>query len=149
MHSKWIRSWGILAIALFIAPILVIAQNGPPRGGPEYGPPRGGPEYSREGPRGEIQVTNDWRDAVNVTMWTHRRERIGEGWTLRPGISAFLDVDGERIKVRPSYKIKVGEDWGWVNLGDVGRFRRGVWYVSVRDVWRATHQGGDVPDWRR
>lgn len=118
------------------------------------------PQYSRDEPRGLIQVTNDWRNTVNVTMWTHRRERIGDSWEIEAGESAFLAVDEERIKVRPNYKIKVGSDWGWVNLGDVARFRRGVWHVNVRDIWRATHQRGDrdgrpdweddnVPDWRR
>ena len=110
----------------------------------------------RDRPRGEIQVTNDWRDAVTVTMWTHRRERIGDSWVLEPGESAYLAVDEDRIKVRPNYKIKVGNDWGWVNLGEVGEFYRGAWHVNVRDIWRATHQrrsyrddrsDGD-PDWR-
>ena len=113
-------------------------------------------ERPRDQPRGEIQITNDWRDAVTVTMWTHRRERIGDSWALEPGESAYLAVDNDRIKVRPNYKIKVGNDWGWVNLGEVGEFRRGAWQVNVRDIWRATHQrrgyrddrSDGNPDWR-
>ena len=141
----------ILVAALFLVPTGAIAQD-------DFQPFE--PERSRDGPRGQIQVTNDWRDEVNVTLWTHRRERIGDSWVLEPGESAFLAVDEDRIKVRPNYKIKVGNDWGWVNLGDVAQFRRGAWYVTVRDIWRATHQRGgrgdrpdrgdeDVPDWRR
>ena len=61
-------------------------------------------------------------------------------WTLNSGETAFLEYRDVRIKVRSSYKIKVGEDWGWVNLRDVGEFQNGVWYVNVRDIWRATHQ---------
>ncbi|NMQ19100.1 hypothetical protein E4P82_07730 [Candidatus Competibacter phosphatis] len=82
-------------------------------------------------------------------------------WTIDPGDAAFLAVDGGRIKVRPRYKIKVGNDWGWVNVGQVGHFQDGVWYVNVRDVWRATHRDradhgrddrdgqDDVPDYLR
>lgn len=149
--TRIIHVFAILVAALLLIPQGVIAQD-------QF--PRFEPEYSSDGPRGLIQVTNDWRDTVNVTMWTHRREQIGDSWEIEPGESAFLAVDEERIKVRPSYKIKVGFDWGWVNLGDVARFRRGVWYVNVRDIWRATHSRGDrggrpnwedqdVPDWRR
>lgn len=104
-----------------------------------------GDSYDR---RGEVVVTNDWRDDVRITMWTHAKERIGGHWTIRPGETATLEYDGENIKVRPNYKIKVGEDWGWVNVGDVGRFsRHGVWKLSVRDIWRATHP--DRGEYRR
>ena len=136
--TRIIHVFVILMAALLLVPGSAVAQG-------DF--PRSDPEYSRDGPRGLIQVTNDWRDAVSVTMWTHRREQIGDSWEIESGESAFLAVDEDRIKVRPSYKIKVGNDWGWVNLGDVARFRRGVWYVNVRDIWRATHQRGDRPDW--
>lgn len=146
--TKMINILVILAAVLLVAPSGAVAQD-------EF--QQFEPERSRGGPRGEIQVTNDWRNPVNVTMWTHRRERIGGSWELEPGESAFLAVDENRIKVRSSYQIKVGSDWGWVNLDSVGRFSRGVWYVNVRDIWRATHQrsgdrydrGDDVPDWQR
>jgi hypothetical protein len=115
----------MLAVLLLMAPDWVVAQ--------EYGRGEGGR-------RGTIQVTNDWRDEVKLTMWTSDRERIGEYWTLNPGDSSFLEYRDVRIKVRSSYKIKVGEDWGRVNLRDVGEFQNGVWYVNVRDIWRATHQ---------
>ena len=149
--TKIIHVLVILVAALFLVPTGAIAQN-------DF--QKFEPERSRDWPRGQIQVTNDWRDTVSVTMWTHRRERIGDSWEIEPGESAFLAVDEDRIKVRPNYKIKVGNDWGWVNLGDVARYRRGVWYVTVRDIWRATHPRGgrgerpdwedeDVPDWRR
>ncbi len=150
--TKIISTLIIMATLLFIAPIGAMAQQD------RYSPPYE-PEPPRDRPRGQIQVTNDWRDEVRLTMWTHRRERIGDSWTLSPGETAVLAVDGIRIKVRPNYKIKVGDDWGWVNLGVVGEFSRGVWRVNVRDIWRATHQRGrdnrprprddDVPDWQR
>jgi hypothetical protein len=138
----------MLAILLCVAPLVVVAQDG--RRGSR-------PDSSRNWPRGAIQITNDWRDEVKVAMWTHQREQISGFWTVEPGVTTLLVVDGESIKVRPSYKIKVGDDWGWVNVGDVGQFSQGTWYVNVRDVWRATHQrrgAGAVsdrwgPDWKR
>src|SRR6266852_497610 len=136
MYGKWMRWCGMLAVILFIAPIVVVAQ-----GEPRWGPARGWP-------RGEISVMNDWQDEVRVSMWSSRRERIGD-WLIRPGDQAVLEVDGERIRVRPGYKIKVGEDWGWVDVGDVGQFQQGTWYVSVRTIWRATHQERrGIPDWK-
>jgi hypothetical protein len=100
-----------------------------------------------------LEVINDWQDEVRVTIWSHRRERIGE-WVVRPGTINTFEESGQRIKVRPHYKIKVGEDWGWVDVGQVGEFHNGVWFVRVRDIWRATHGArqrdrADVPDWRR
>ncbi len=151
--TKIMSIFVVIAIMLLAAPGGAIAQDGYP----SYDSDR-----SRDRPRGQIQITNDWRDTVSVTMWTHQRERIGDSWQIESGESAVLAVDGVRIKVRPNYKIKVGDDWGWVNLGRVGQFSRGTWYVNVRDIWRATHQRGDrdrggrydqrdenVPDWQR
>ena len=109
--TKMIKMLTLLATVLLAAPGGAIAQD-------RYSQPQ--PERSRDQPRGQIQITNDWRDTVNVTMWTHRRERIGESWQIDSGETALLAVDGARIKVRPNYKIKVGDDWGWVNLGTVG-----------------------------
>lgn len=147
--TKIINMLIVLVTMLLIAPSGVLAQQ-------DRYPPPYEPERPRDQPRGQIQVTNDWRDEVSITMWTHRRERIGDSWILRSGETAFLAVDGDRIRVRPNYKIKVGDDWGWVNLGAVGEFSRGIWYVNVRDIWRATHQRGgrpgrdeNVPDWQR
>src|SRR5262245_45204915 len=137
MRRQWRRWSGILAVIMIILPIVALAQDFP-RGS------RGG--NSRDWPRGPIHITNDWQDDVRLTLWSHRRERIGE-WTLQPGGSAFLDAEGTPIKVRPSYKIKVGEDWGWADLGEVGQFQQGTWYVRVRDIWRATHRDRPgVPD---
>ncbi len=150
MTTKLFHLFLFLAAALWFTPGGVMAQDDS-QGFDS--------EYRRDYPRGQIQVTNDWRDTVTVTMWTHRRERIGSSWEIDAGDTAYLAVDQDRIRVRPNYKIKVGEDWGWVNVGDVAEFRRGVWYVNVRDIWRATHQRGerwdrdrendDAPDWRR
>jgi hypothetical protein len=140
MDVKWIRWCGMLAGVLVLALMVVIAQGQPRE--PRW-------EYTRGWPRGEIQVTNDWQEDVKVSMWSSRRERIGE-WIITPGANAVLEADGVQIKVRPSYKIKVGEEWGWVDVGDVGQFQQGTWYVSVRNVWRATHrEHPGVPDWKR
>ncbi len=139
MKAKWFGISGLLAVVLLMmTPEWVSAQSDYYRG--------------EGGRRGVVQVTNDWRDEVNITMWTQDRERIGEYWTLGSGETAFLEYRNARIKVRPNYKIKVGEDWGWVNLGDVGEFQNGVWYVNVRDIWRATHRNRghrDRPDVNR
>ena len=144
MMAQWLKIGGTLAALLLMTPSWVAGQN----------------YYRSESGRGTIQVTNDWRDEVKLTMWTSQRERIGEYWVLSPGETAFLEYRDVRIKVRPTYKIKVGNDWGWVNLGEVGEFQDGVWYVNVRDIWRATHQdrgrrdrpyggGYDQPDYLR
>ena len=151
--SKSIQLVLLLLAALVVAPSGVIAQDSER----PYGS-----QYRQDRPRGQLQITNDWRETVTITMWTHRRERIGTSWELDAGETAYLAVDEDRIRVRPNYKIKVGEDWGWVNVGDVAEFRRGVWYATVRDIWRATHQRNerrrdrdadneddDTPDWQR
>jgi len=157
MLRTWYGWSKVLTVLVVLAPLLATAQ--PQRQPPAHWPPFPTeprplpPEHYADEPRGLLEVVNDWQDDVQVTVWSHRRERIGE-WMIRAGDTVFFDVDGERIKVRPHYKIKVGEDWGWVNVGQVGEFHNGVWYVRVRDIWRATHGARqrdrvDVPDWRR
>lgn len=144
MHVKWLGFSGLLVMALLVASVVAQAQPDEPR-------------FGRGGPRGGIIVTNDWQDEVPLSLWSNNRERIGE-WIIRPGDTVVLQEGGSRIRVRQNYKIKVGDDWGWVNLGRVGRFQQGTWYVNVRDIWRATHRqrGGrqdwrssEAPDWRR
>ena len=137
MHTKWIRLCGMLAVVVLIAPLWVVAQPRPrePRS-LDSGPGRS---------RGEMQVTNDWRDEVSLSVWSDNRERLGE-WSIRPGENVVLQERGERIRVRPNYKIKVGDDWGWVDVGQVGQFQNGTWYVNVRNVWAATHY--DRPEGR-
>jgi hypothetical protein len=46
--------------------------------------------------RGTIQVINDWRDDVSLSMWSDQRERIGE-WSIRPGEEVVLQERGQRI----------------------------------------------------
>ena len=138
------RLGGIFVVVLLIAPFLAVAQG-------QYRAERYGNAPDR--PRGAIQVNNDWRDQVSVSMWSNDRERIGE-WVVRSGERVVLEEGRRSIRVRPSYKIKIGEDWGWVDVGQVGEFHNGVWYVRIRDIWRATHGARqrdrvDVPDWRR
>lgn len=101
-----------------------------------------GDYHSERRQRPEIYVTNDWRDLVRITLWKERGERISKReWLLESGESAYLaNEDGRRLRVRGSDKIKVGDDWGRVRIDEVGEFRNGVWYVNVRDIWRATHR---------
>jgi hypothetical protein len=54
-----------------------------------------------------------------INMWSDQRERIG-AWSIRPGENVVLQERGQRIRVRPNYKMKAGEDWGWVDVGQVG-----------------------------
>ncbi len=157
MHRTW-QGWSsVLTVILVLTPLLVLAQpqwQPPPHWPPFPTEPRPfPPEHYADEPRGLLEVLNDWQEEVQVTVWSHRRERIG-AWMIRAGDTVFFDVDGQRIKVRPHYKIKVGEDWGWMDVGQVGEFHNGVWYVRVRDIWRATHgvrerERSEVPDWRR
>jgi len=130
MCSKWMKLGGIFAVILLIAPFLAVAQS-------QYRVERY--SYTPDQPRGAIQVNNDWRDEVSVSMQSNNRQRVGE-WIVRPGERVLLEERRRSIRVRPSYKIKVGEDWGWVDVGQVGQFQNGTWYVSVRDVWQATHR---------
>jgi hypothetical protein len=157
MHRKRMGFYSLLAAILLFTPLLAMAQiqiQLPPGWPPFFNEPRPAhPEHYTDEPRGFLEVINDWRDEVKVTVWSHQRERVGE-WFLRPGEMDVFDQGGQRIKVRPHYKIKVGDDWGWVDVGQVGEFHNGIWYVRVRDVWRATHGArqrdrADVPDWRR
>ena len=137
MHAKWTRWCSMLAVVMLIAPLWAVAQ-----------PRAREPRSSDSGPgrsRGEMQVTNDWRDEVNLSVWSDERERLGE-WLIRPGENVVLQERGERLRVRPNYKIKVGDDWGWVDVGQVGQFQNGTWHVNVRNVWAATHQ--DRPEGR-
>jgi hypothetical protein len=129
MHSKGMRFWGMLAILLCITPLLAVAQ-------PQPRAPRSDSGADRS--RGAMQVVNDWRDEVSLSMWSDQRERIG-AWSIRPGEQVVLQERGQRIRVRPNYKMKVGEDGGWVDVGQVGQFQNGTWYVNVRAVWQATH----------
>jgi hypothetical protein len=121
--------WGILAILFFVTPLVVMAQDG------------------RRGDRGEIQVTNDWNNTVRVTLWKERGEQMTRrSWTIPTGQSTLLgDEGGRSIRVRSHDKIKVGEDWGRVEIGAVGQLQNGVWLVSVRDIWRATHERRSRP----
>ena len=41
---------------------------------------------------------NDWQNAVRVTMWSGRRERIGD-WIISPGNQTMLEVDGDIVEV--------------------------------------------------
>ena len=124
MPLQWRRVWGILAVAFLLTPFAVVAQEG------------------RRGDRGDIQVTNDWEQTVRVTLWKQRGEQISRrSWTIPQGQSVVLgDEGGRSIRVRSEDKIKVGEDWGRVDIGAVGQLQSGVWTMSVRNIWQATHQ---------
>ena len=139
MRSKGMKLGGILAVILVLTPLLAVAQV-------HYRESRLARNYDQT--RGPIQVVNDWRDVVNVSMWSENRERIGE-WVVRPGERVVLGETRRPIRVRPNYKIKVGEDWGWVDVGQVGQFQNGTWYVNVREVWQATHDRPRPYDSRR
>ena len=152
MPLTWMRRYGVLAILLLLSPLWACAQVQIPL--PQWPPfpnePRARPpEHFSDQPRGLLEIINDWEDTVKVAVWSHHRERIGE-WIIAAGQPALFEIEGERIKVRPHYKIKVGDDWGWVDVGQVGEFQNGVWYVRVRDIWRATHgRRPGVPDWKQ
>jgi hypothetical protein len=125
-----------MAVVLVLAPLLAVAQPRPREARPDRSPD----QYSRsDRSGGELQVVNDWRDEVNLSMWSEHRERLGE-WTIRPGENVVLQEHGERLRVRPNYKIKVGDDGDWVDVGQVGQYQNGTWYVTVRQVWQATHR---------
>src|SRR2546423_777419 len=124
MPRKCVGWSSMVAVAVLLVPLVVMAQG------------------SRRGDRGEIQVTNDWEDTVRVTLWKERGGQMSRRtWTIPQGQSAVLaGDDGRSLRVGGGDKIKVGEDWGRVDIRTVGQLQGGLWNVSVRDVWRATHQ---------
>ena len=132
MHAKWMRRWGVGAVILVLAPLLAVAQ---PR------PREARPDKSAEQSRGEVQVVNDWREEVSLSMWSANRERLGE-WSIRSGENVVLQERGKRIKVRSHDKITVGDGGDSVEVGQIGEFRNGAWHVKVRDVWASTHPDG-------
>jgi hypothetical protein len=139
MHTKVMKFIGMLAVVLVLTPLFAVAQV-------PYWESRQARNSAQA--RGPIQVINDWRDVVTVSMWSEHRERLGE-WVIRPGERALLGEARRPIRVRPNYKIKVGDDWGWVDVGQVGQFQNGTWSVHVRDVWQATHAQSRPEDARR
>jgi hypothetical protein len=130
MHTKWMRRWGLGALLLVLTPLLAAGQS---RAREAL------PDRSAERSRGEVHVSNDWRDEIILSMRSDNQDRLGE-WSIRPGEQVVLQERGERIRVHPNSKIAVGESGDWVEVGQVGKFRNGTWYVNVRDVWAATHQ---------
>jgi len=157
MPRKWIGWYGVLAVALWCIPLFASAQMQiplPPGWPPFPEEPRPAPpEHYGDEPRGLLEIINNWGYVVRITVWSNQRERIGE-WVAQSAQTTTFEEGGQRIKVRPHYKIQVGEDWGWVDVGQVGQFHNGVWYVRVGDIWRATHgvrqrDRAAVPDWLR
>jgi hypothetical protein len=92
--------------------------------------------------RAYVKITNDWRDTVRLTMWTKRGTQIGSAWTIRSGQAGYLKEDRQRITATEDYSIRVGDDSTAIPVGRVGERRDDVWYVTVRDIWRATHRHG-------
>ena len=130
MHTTWMRLWGMVAVVLLLAPLLA---GGQPQ------PREARQDKSADRSRGEVQVINDWRDAINLSMRSDNQERLGE-WSIRPGENVVLQERGERLRVRPNYKITVGDGGDWVDVDQVGQFRDGIWHVKVRDVVTAAYQ---------
>ncbi len=137
MHAKWMRLWGMVAVVLLLAPLMAVAQYGSRETHPYSSSDRS------RGSRGEIEVVNDLRDEVSLSMLSENRELLGE-WSIRPGENVVLQDRGERIRVRPNDKIKIGNDGEWVDVGRVGQFQDGMWRVDVRDIWAATQQDRPV-----
>ena len=145
MHAKWMRLWGMVAVVLLLAPLMAVAQYGSRETHPysrsdksRETHPYSSSDRSRES-RGEIEVVNDLREEVSLSMSSEDRELLGE-WSIRPGENVVLQDRGERIRVRPNDKIKVGDDGEWVDVDQVGQFQNGVWRIDMRDVWAATQQ---------
>ena len=126
MRSPW-RIYGMLAL-LCVVPLVAVAQD-----------------YSAE-PRGEIQVVNDGKKPARITLWITGGEQLRpRRWTLGPRQSEFLgNAAGKRIKVRGSDRISLskGEQ---VEVAQVGQFQGGIWYVSIREMRRATRPHPGLP----
>jgi hypothetical protein len=75
MHTKWMRLWGLVAFILVLTPLLAVGQT---RAREAL------PSKSSDRSRGEVQVANDWRDEIVLSMRTDNQEQLGE-WSIRPG----------------------------------------------------------------
>jgi len=84
MHAKWMRLWGMVAVVLLLAPLMAVAQYGSREAQPYSSSNR-----SRES-RGELQVVNDLRDEVSLSMSSEDRKLLGE-WSIRPGEHVVLE----------------------------------------------------------
>src|SRR5215217_6859574 len=121
MSMQWQRVLGVLAVLLVMTPLAVFSQDW------------------RRADRWNIHVTNDWENTVRVTLWNERGGQLSSRtWTIHPGQSALLaDDTGRSLRVGGSDKIKVGDDWEWVDIGSVGQRQGRTWHVNVRNIWQA------------
>ena len=69
MHTKWLRLWGLAALLLVLTPLLAVGQ-------PRAREPL--PDRSSDRSRGEVQVVNDWRGEITLSLRTDNQERLGE-----------------------------------------------------------------------
>jgi len=119
----------MLAMVVLLTPLWAVAQ-------PQGREPR--EDRGDDRARGAIEIINVGPDDVNVMLWTDQQQQLGD-WSIRPGEQVMLQEGGRQLRVNSNYKIQVGDHSGWVNVGQVGQFSNGTWYVSVQDVWQATH----------
>jgi len=71
---------GVVTVVLLLAPLLAVGQ-------PQ--PREARQDKSADRSRGEVQVSNDWRDAINLSLRSDNQQRLGE-WSLRPGENVVL-----------------------------------------------------------
>ena len=80
---------------------------------------------------GEIRVVNDTDSQISFIIST---EKFGKKtWTFKPHQDSFCSVEGIRIRVTGSDRIMIG-DWGETSLRNVGEFRDGYWFLSLREA---------------
>ena len=96
MHAKWMRLWGMVAVVLLLAPLMAVAQYGSRETHPysrsdksREANPYSSSDRSRES-RGEIEVVNDLREEVSLSMSSEDRKLLGE-WSIRPGEHVVLE----------------------------------------------------------
>ena len=89
MHAKWMRLWGMVAVVLLLAPLMAVAQYGSRETQPysksdksRETQPYSSSDRSRES-RGEIEVVNDLREEVSLSMSSEDRKLLGE-WSIQP-----------------------------------------------------------------
>jgi len=105
-----------LAAVLMILPIAAYAQ-----------------QHHHGGPRGEIQVYNDSRSQMTFFVYTERAGKLK--WTFTPDHKGYLSHNNIRLRVKGYDKIQIA-DYPAANISEVGRFRNGRWFVSIRDALR-------------
>jgi len=122
----------LLAFLVLMVPAFVFAQNVVDSERPWLKPP--------DEKRAYVYIKNDHTRSAKLSMWNKRGTQVGEYWVIQPGQSGYLSESGKKVAVSSEYTFRVGDNPGEVAVGEVSERHGKTWNVSVKKIWRATHQ---------